>query len=116
LAEFFFNHIPGFTQLLFDTVRQKYELYSFWIVFTAGFTPIPYKVITISAGAFNINFPLFLIASTISRTARFFLVSVLLWKFGPPIKVFIDKYFNLLSIAFVVLLVLGFVVIKYFLH
>jgi len=50
-----------FTQLLFDTVRQKYELYSFWIVFTAGFTPIPYKVITISAGAFNINFPLFLI-------------------------------------------------------
>ena len=116
VAEFFFNHIPGFTHQLFDTIRRKYELYSFWIVFTAGFTPIPYKVITISAGAFNINFPLFLIASAISRTARFFLVSVLLWKFGPPIKKVIDKYFNLLSIAFVVLLILGFVVIKYVLH
>ena len=116
VADFFFNHIPGFTHQLFDIIRQKYELYSFWIVFTAGFTPIPYKVITISAGAFNINFPLFLIASAISRTARFFLVSALLWKFGPPIKKFIDKYFNLLSIAFVVLLILGFVVIKYVLH
>jgi len=116
VANFFFDHVPGFSHELFNAVRVKYELYSFWIVFTAGFTPIPYKVITISAGAFNIDFPLFLLASAVSRSARFFLVSLLLWKFGRPIKEFIDRYFNLLSLAFVILLILGFVVVRYLLH
>jgi membrane protein DedA with SNARE-associated domain len=91
-----------------------YEQYDFWIIFTAGFTPIPYKIITISSGAFNINMIMFIIASTISRGARFFLVAFLIWKFGPQIKSFIDKYFNWLAIAFTVLLIGGFLVIKYF--
>lgn len=113
IAMFFFNNIPGFTEKLFFDVQKMYDQYNFWIVFTAGFTPIPYKVITISAGAFNIDIPMFVIASIISRGARFFLVAFLIWKFGPQIRNFIDKYFNWLAIAFTVLLIGGFVAIKY---
>lgn len=113
IAMFFFNNIPGFTEKLFFDVQKMYDQYDFWIVFTAGFTPIPYKVITISSGAFNINLPMFVFASVISRGARFFLVAFLIWKFGPQIRTFIDKYFNWLAIAFTVLLIGGFVVIKY---
>ncbi|RPI66651.1 MAG: DedA family protein [Ignavibacteriales bacterium] len=112
LATFFFSNIPGFTVEAFYNVQKMYKEYDFWIIFTAGFTPIPYKLITISSGAFNINIPMFIIASVISRGARFFLVAFLIWKFGPQIKSFIDKYFNLLAIAFTVLLIGGFVVIK----
>ncbi len=114
VAEFFFNNIPGFTHTLFEAVQGKYNEWGFWIVFTAGFTPIPYKVFTISSGAFDMSFPMFLIASTISRSARFFLVSSLIYFFGPPIKNFIDRYFNILSIAFVILIVAGFLVITHF--
>jgi len=113
IAMFFFNNIPGFTEKLFFDVQKMYDQYNFWIVFTAGFTPIPYKVITISAGAFNIDILMFVIASVISRGARFFLVAFLIWKFGPQIRNFIDKYFNWLAIAFTVLLIGGFVVIRY---
>ena len=113
VAHFFFNNVPGFKENVFYDVKNLYDQYNFWVVFTAGFTPIPYKVITISAGAFDINLLVFTIASIISRGARFFLVAFLIWKFGPTIKSFIDKYFNWLAIAFTVLLIGGFVVIKY---
>jgi len=115
IANFFFNNIPSFTQQTFFNIKKMYDQYDFWIVFTAGFTPIPYKIITISSGAFNINVIMFIIASIISRGARFFLVAFLIWKFGPQIKIFIDKYFNWLAIAFTVLLIGGFVAIKYIL-
>ncbi|MEG1649715.1 MAG: YqaA family protein, partial [Rikenellaceae bacterium] len=103
-ANFFFNNIPGFTHEIYNKISVWYEAYDFWVVFTAGFTPIPYKVITITSGVFNINFMVFIIASIISRGARFFLISALIWKYGTPIKSFINKYFNLLAIAFTVLL------------
>lgn len=112
-ALFFFNNIPGFTESIFYKVQGLYEEWNFWIVFTAGFTPIPYKVFTISAGAFDVNIILFVLASIVSRAGRFFLVAGLIWKFGDQIKGFIDKYFNLLAIAFTVLLIGGFVGIKY---
>ncbi len=113
LAMFFFNNIPGFNEPLFFNVQKMYEEWNFWIVFTAGFTPIPYKVFTVSGGAFKVNFIMFIIASVISRGARFFLVAFLIWKFGPQIKGFIDKYFNALAIGFTILLIGGFVLIKY---
>jgi membrane protein YqaA with SNARE-associated domain len=94
-------------------IQELYQQYSAWAVGIAGFTPIPYKVFTIAAGAFKISFIAFLIASTISRSARFFLVSALIWKFGEKIKKTIDKYFNLATIIFVLLLVGGFLLIKY---
>ena len=112
-AIFFFESIPGFTEEIFYNVQGLYDEWNFWIIFTAGFTPIPYKVFTITAGAFNINLILFVLASIISRAGRFFLVAFLIWKFGDPITTFIDKYFNWLAIAFTVLLVGGFVAIKY---
>ncbi|MCX7611206.1 MAG: DedA family protein [Ignavibacterium sp.] len=115
VAYFFFDNVPGFSQKAFYDVKQLYDEYNFWIVFTAGFTPIPYKVITISSGAFDISLFIFIVASIISRGARFFLVAFLIWKFGPTIKSFIDKYFNWLAIAFTVLLIGGFVLIKYLL-
>ena len=95
-------------------IKDLYMQYDAWAIGIAGFTPIPYKVFTISAGAFNINFTVFVIASAVSRAARFFLVGWLVYIFGPKIKTFIDKYFNMLAIAFVVLLVAGFVIIKIF--
>ncbi|PKL88834.1 MAG: cytochrome B [Ignavibacteriae bacterium HGW-Ignavibacteriae-2] len=113
VAMFFFNNIPGFTEKIFYDVKTLYDEWNFWIIFTAGFTPIPYKVFTISGGAFDINIVLFVLASIVSRAGRFFLVAFLIWKFGDQIKGFIDKYFNWLAIAFTILLVGGFVVIKY---
>ncbi|MBT9437647.1 MAG: DedA family protein [Desulfobacterales bacterium] len=95
-------------------IKDLYMQYDAWAIGIAGFTPIPYKVFTISAGAFDINFTVFIIASAISRAARFFLVAWLIYLFGPKIKTFIDKYFNILAITFVVLLVAGFAIIKFF--
>lgn len=106
--------IPAvFSQSAFDNVGNLYDQWNFWLVFTAGFTPIPYKIITISAGVFGIQFWLFMLASVVSRGARFCLVAWMIWKFGAPIKKFIDKYFNLCVTAFTVLLIGGFLLIKY---
>ena len=97
----------------FDYIRSLYMAYDAWAIGIAGFTPIPYKVFTISAGAFNINFMVFLFASVISRSARFYLVGGLIYVFGPRIQAFIDRYFNILAVTFTVLLVAGFVLIKF---
>ena len=113
-AQFFFNHVPGFSESVYADLGQKFEDWGFIIIFTAGFTPVPYKLFTVSAGAFATSFPLFLLASAISRTARFMLVSGLLWRFGPPVQVFIDRYFNRLAILFAVLLAGGFAVLTLF--
>jgi len=102
----------GLTQKI-GYIKDLYTNYDAWAIGIAGFTPIPYKVFTISAGAFNINFPVFIIASTISRSARFFLVGSLIYILGPRIQTFIDKYFNILAVVFTVLLIAGFVIIKY---
>jgi membrane protein YqaA with SNARE-associated domain len=112
-ANLFFNHIPGFTVELYNSIKTLYVEWGFWVIFTAGFTPIPYKVFTLTSGVFDINIIMFFIASIISRGARFFLVAFLIWKFGSSIKHFIEKYFNLLALVFTACLVGGFVVIKY---
>ncbi|MDP2982737.1 MAG: YqaA family protein [Candidatus Latescibacter sp.] len=96
----------------FGMIKDLYDKYDIWIVAIAGFTPIPYKVFTIASGVFGMNFPEFVLVSFFSRGARFFIVAALIRKFGPPIKKFIDKYFDMISIAFVVILVLGFVLVK----
>ena len=113
IATFFFSAIPGFSSELFYDIKLKYEEWNFWIVFVSGFTPIPFKVFTVSAGAFDINFNMFLIASLVSRTSRFLLLGALIWKFGEPIRYFIDRYFNILAILFSVLLIGSFFAIKY---
>ena len=95
------------------SIGAKYESYAFWTVFTAAFTPIPYKVITIAAGFFKISFAPFVIASALGRSLRFFLVAWLIHHYGARITAFIDKYFNVLSFAFTVLLIGGYLLIVY---
>lgn len=104
----------GFTQENFDIFQRYYDKYDFWIVFTCGFTPLPYKVCTITAGVAAINFPGFLVASVLSRSARFFLVAGLFgWK-GERMRPFIEKHLNWLSLLFVIGLIGGFAALKLF--
>ncbi len=110
VGNFFLTHI--FSPQAFDKVQELYQKYDFWAVFAAAFTPIPYKVFTIAAGVFDLSLPHFTVASITGRGGRFFLVAVVLRIFGPKVKPFIEKYFNILSIIFLVLLIGGFVLIK----
>jgi membrane protein YqaA with SNARE-associated domain len=98
----------------YEVVKSLYQQYDALAVGAAGFTPLPYKLFTITAGAFKINFLTFVLISILSRSARFFLVAGFIYKFGAPVRHFIERYFNLLTIAFFVLLVGGFLVIKLF--
>ena len=97
----------------FASFQDWYREWGSWIVFAGGFSPIPYKVITIASGAVQLDFWTFTIVSIISRGARFLIVAALLWKFGVPIRTFIERWLGPLTLAFVVLLVTGFVVLKY---
>lgn len=111
--DWFFAYVPGVGPEAFARVQALYDQYDFWAVFLAGLTPIPYKVFTLSSGVFGINFGVFVLASVLSRGLRFFVVAALIRRFGPTIAGFIDKYFDLLAIAFGVLLVGGFIVIEF---
>lgn len=101
-------------EVAYEKVRELYTRYDFWIVFVAAFTPIPYKIFTITSGAMEMDLLGFSVVSTVGRGLRFFMVAMLLYIFGPPMKRFIDRYFDLLSLAFVVLLVGGFLAVRYF--
>lgn len=103
LAMLFYEYIFSIDK--FQNVGELYDRFNFWIVFTAGFTPLPFKLFTIAGGMFDINFVMFIIASIVSRGLRFFLIAGLIWKFGAPIKVFIDKYFNMLATLFAAMLI-----------
>lgn len=93
-------------------VGRKYSENAFLTVFTAAFTPIPYKVITIAAGLFRISLPTLIIASIIGRAGRFFLVSASLRMFGKKIEDSIEKYFDIFSLIFIIFLVGGFIFLK----
>ena len=115
-----FYEIVGLPIIEFYSAQDQYfevkALYEEWdavAVAVAGFTPIPFKVFTIAAGLFEISFFPFLLASLFSRGARFFLVGGLIRWFGPAIQGFIDRYFNLLTIVFVILLFGGFLLVRY---
>ncbi|NOY39538.1 MAG: DedA family protein [Nitrospirae bacterium] len=97
----------------FDMVRTYFRDYEAWAIAIAGFTPIPYKVFTISAGFFQVDFSVFMVVSFLSRGARFFLVGGLIYLFGKHIRNFIDKYFNLLTYGFTAILIGGFIVLRF---
>ena len=97
----------------FERFRVLYAEWGWWIVAMAGFTPFPYKVITIASGVFALNPATFLIASAVSRGARFFLEAALLWWVGPPIQRFVEKNLGLVAGVFFVLLFGGFVAAKW---
>ncbi len=110
--QWFFTYVPGVSAERFTQIQGLYDQYDFWAVFLAGLTPIPYKVFTLSAGAFDINFGVFVVASALSRGLRFFAVAALIYRFGPPIARFIDRYFDWLAWGFGILLVVGFLVVE----
>jgi membrane protein YqaA with SNARE-associated domain len=100
----------------FEQVGQMYKDNLVFYLGTAALTPIPYKVFTIAGGAFSVPLLPFIVVSLVGRGLRFYGVAALIYFFGPPIKAFIDRYFNLLTIVFTVLLIGGFVLIKYLAH
>jgi membrane protein YqaA with SNARE-associated domain len=106
----FIPHI--FSQAVFDKVQHLYQGNAFLAVLTAAFTPIPYKVFTIAAGVFDVNFGVFVSASAVGRSARFFLVAGMIFVFGAQIKTLIEKYFDWFAWGMLVLIIAGFVAVK----
>ncbi len=97
----------------FEDFKLRYHEWGAWIVFGAGFTPIPYKVFTIASGVMDLDLLVFTLASAVSRGARFFLVAALLWHFGPPIRRFIETYLAQVTLVFFVLLLGSFILLRY---
>lgn len=97
----------------FDDFATRYNAYGAWAVLIAGITPFPYKVITIMSGATGLSLPVFIVASIVARGVRFYALAALLRLYGAPIRVFIERWFGLLSVAFVALLIGGFWLVRY---
>ncbi len=97
----------------FAKVTQWYNTYGGWGVLFAAITPFPYKVLTIFSGATGLNLLTFIVVSIIGRSFRFFLVAYLLYRFGEPIRTFIEKYLGILFAIFMVLLIGGFYALKF---
>ncbi len=93
-------------------LQALFQEWGVWVIVIKGMTPIPFKLLTIASGAFHFSLLWFTIASVISRSVRFFLVAALLWKYGEPVRTFIEKRLTLLTTAFVVLLIGGVLAIK----
>lgn len=110
MEAFFFNYVPGVTPERFNIVHDRFQENAFLAVFTAAFTPIPYKVFTIAAGVFEVSILVLIAASILGRGGRFFALAALIWYFGPPVKGFVEKYFNLATVVGG-LLVIGLVVL-----
>ncbi len=94
-------------------LKSLFDEWGVWIIIAKGMTPIPYKLVTITAGALNFALIPFMLASIISRSIRFFLVAALIWKFGEPVRTFIEKRLEVVTTVFLVLLVGGFFLIRY---
>ena len=97
----------------FHALQLAFDQYGWWIIVIKGMTPIPYKLITIAAGVFRFPLLAFTGASIISRSIRFFLLAALLWKFGPPIREFIERYLTWITTAVAAALVGGFLVLRW---
>lgn len=102
-----YAHAYIFDEALFHQVESLYKEWSFWAVFIASFTPIPYKFFTLAAGACQIAFLPFVLASLIGRGARFFLVAAFLHRFGEPIQKRLERYFNLFTIVLIIIIILA---------
>jgi len=99
-AQFLINHIPGFSETMYNTIHIQYEKWDFWILFMASFVPLPYKLFSISAGVFNINFFILCIATLIGQALKFYLFALLIIKIGPEVKKLFE--FKLKPIAIII--------------
>jgi membrane protein YqaA with SNARE-associated domain len=98
-----------------EIVHDYFQRYEGWAIAIAGFTPIPYKVFTIAAGVFYVDFKIFVLASIISRGARFFIIGIIIMLYGEGIKALMIKYMDIACIILVILIILGFYSVKYLL-
>lgn len=112
---FFFDHVPGFSRHNFELVEAKYNEHGFLAIFGAAFTPIPYKVFTIASGVFDVALGTLILASIAGRGLRFMSVATAIFFFGPAVKAWLDKYFELATLILLVVGVGGFVAVKYLL-
>jgi membrane protein YqaA with SNARE-associated domain len=101
-------------QHAFENFQQQFQEWGMWVILIKGLTPIPYKIVTIASGAAHFNLLTFGIASAITRGGRFFLVSGLLYVVGEPVREFVEKRLTLVTTAFVLIIVGGFVALAYF--
>lgn len=106
-------HLEGAPVPLWVFLEAKFQENTFWAVFAAGLTPIPYKVFTIAGGAFHCSLWQFMAASILGRSLRFMSEGALVRVFGPPIRAWVERYFNLACVLFLVLLLGGFAIVKY---
>ena len=119
IGYFFYNSVGIYSVELyhlensFNIFEDYYKEFGILIVLGAGITPFPYKFITIASGVFGLNIFLFIIVSIIGRGLRFYLIAILLYFFGEKIKLIIDKYFNILTILFFILLVGSVFIIRF---
>lgn len=100
-------------QAAFDAFRSSYAEWGLWAVFIGGITPLPYKIVTIASGVLQFDLFTFTLSSVAARGIRFFAVAALLWYFGPPIRAFIERRLGVLALLFFVLLIGGFIALRY---
>ena len=112
LGAWFFAHVPGVTEAGFDRVGQAYHTYDFWAVFAAGFSPIPYKLFTLSSGFLQMAFLPFLFASAIGRGMRFFLVAGLIQRGGEKMERKIKQWVDVLGWGLVVLIAIAYFIFR----
>jgi membrane protein YqaA with SNARE-associated domain len=116
LKDFFFHWIPGFKPEKFESVKAAYQEWGFWVIMLKGLTPIPFKIVTISAGACQVSLPAVILASAISRGARFFGLALLVRLFGERVRPFIEKYLTWVLLACFALLILGIFALNFIPH
>jgi len=103
--DFFFNHVPGFTEERFETVRGIFEGNIFWLIVVAAFIPIPFNVFTISAGALHVSLLLLCIVIVVAGVIRFYLLAALMHYYGPAVRHGVEKHFNIVSLISILLLI-----------
>ncbi|MCL2004876.1 MAG: DedA family protein [Planctomycetaceae bacterium] len=108
--DFFFNYV--FSEEIFNKVGELYAENAFLVIFTAAFTPIPYKACTVAAGFWEISLLTLILASIAGRGLRFYSVAALMYFFGPTVKIWIDRHFNWMTIIFTILVIVGVVMLK----
>jgi membrane protein YqaA with SNARE-associated domain len=92
--------------------NTRFNDFGFWTVLTAGITPFPFKVITIMSGVSGLPLSTFIVTSFVARGLRFFLVAALLWKFGIPVRAFIERRLGWMFLLFLVILFGGFFIVS----
>jgi len=114
LAQFLMNHIPGFSETVYNNIQTQYAKWDFWILFVAAIIPVPYKIFSISSGIFDINVVMFCVATLVSQGIKFFLLALLIIKVGPEVKKLLEFKLKPTAIIVTACVVLTIVLLKVF--